>query len=604
MTDARDRLDDFLGRLDGVRPAGQNQWAARCPCRNDDNNPSLSIGFSEDRVLVTCHRGNGCSFSEICSTVGVKEGDLCGSSSGDFSPPSTKSVIPRPKQPVQQKQPDKLTFVKSYDFVNEDGELLFQKVRYVNQDGKKSFRQRRPDGAGNWVYSLGDTPKVLYNLPAVLAARDAGLPIWVVEGEKDADALIANGEVATTMPGGAGKWLDIHTQALAGATVEIVADNDEPGKIHAQQVLQELTNAGCSAQIWICPHHKDIADHLSAGYEIDDLLEFAEEANIQEFEVQEDGQQIDEEEEEEKQEISSIEKRVDDLRELLKRTDIDANSLIIKANRIIVEAATSGIEDRGRFVQWNDFIEEQTDDSYEWVIPGLLEKQERVIVVAAEGVGKTMLARQIALCSAAGVHPFTHSQMKPIKTLTVDLENPERIIRRMSAKILASAMRVGHVQRIYGELLIKPAGLDLMKVPDRAILEEAIERAEPELLVMGPIYKSFVDPGGRTSESIVVEIAKYLDSLRTRYGCAMWLEHHAPLGTTLATRELRPFGSAVWSRWPEFGISLQPDPTASEPYVYDVRHFRGARDERQWPLKIKRGTTFPFQVIEYMKVGK
>lgn len=604
MTDARDRLDDFLGRLDGVRPAGQNQWAARCPCRNDDNNPSLSIGFSEDRVLVTCHRGNGCSFSEICSTVGVKEGDLCGPSSGDFSPPSTKSVIPRPKQPVQQKQPDKLTFVKSYDFVNEDGELLFQKVRYVNQDGRKSFRQRRPDGAGNWVYSLGDTPKVLYNLPAVLAARDAGLPIWVVEGEKDADALIANGEVATTMPGGAGKWLDIHTQALAGATVEIVADNDEPGKIHAQQVLQELTNAGCSAQIWICPHHKDIADHLSAGYEIDDLLEFAEEANIQEFEVQEDGQQIDEEEEEAQQEVSSIEKRVDDLRELLKRTDIDANSLIIKANRIIVEAATSGIEDRGRFVQWNDFIEEQTDDSYEWVIPGLLEKQERVIVVAAEGVGKTMLARQIALCSAAGVHPFTHSQMKPIKTLTVDLENPERIIRRMSAKILASAMRVGHVQRIYGELLIKPAGLDLMKVPDRAILEEAIERAEPELLVMGPIYKSFVDPGGRTSESIVVEIAKYLDSLRTRYGCAMWLEHHAPLGTTLATRELRPFGSAVWSRWPEFGISLQPDPTASEPYVYDVRHFRGARDERQWPLKIKRGTTFPFQVIEYMKVGK
>ena len=84
----------------------------------------------------------------------------------------------------------------------------------------------------------------------------------------------------------------------------------------------------------------------------------------------------------------------------------------------------------------------------------------------------------------------------------------------------------------------------------------------------------------------------------------MWLEHHAPLGSTLATRELRPFGSAVWSRWPEFGISLQPDPTAPEPYVYDVRHFRGARDERQWPLKIKRGTTFPFQVIEFMKVGK
>ena len=603
MSDARDHLDDFLSRLDGVRPAGQNQWAARCPCRNDDNNPSLSIGFAEDRVLVTCHRGNGCSFSEICATVGVKEGDLCGPSSREFSPPSTKSVLPRPKQPIQQKQPDKLTFVKAYDFVNEDGELLFQKVRYVNQDGRKSFRQRRPDGAGNWVYSLGETPKVLYNLPAVLAAKEAGLPIWLVEGEKDADALIEQGQIATTMPGGAGKWLDIHTAALSGAIVEIIADNDEPGIVHAQNVLNELTKAGCDAKIWICPNHKDIFDHISAGNKIDDLREFSEEDRIPEYEV-EDEPEHEQEDEEIQNEQSSIEKRIDELRELLSRTDVGPNSIIIKANRIIMDAASAEAEDRGRFVQWNDFINEQADDSYEWVIPGLLEKQERVIVVAAEGVGKTMLARQVALCSAAGVHPFTHGYMTPIKTLTVDLENPERIIRRMSTKILASAMKHGHVQRVYGELLIKPDGLDLMKLPDRAILEEAIERSEPQLLVMGPIYKSFVDPGGRTSESIVVEIAKYLDSLRTRYGCAMWLEHHAPLGTTLATRELRPFGSAVWSRWPEFGISLQPDPTAPEPYVYDVRHFRGARDERQWPLKIKRGTTFPFKVIEFMNVGK
>ena len=64
------------------------------------------------------------------------------------------------------------------------------------------------------------------------------------------------------------------------------------------------------------------------------------------------------------------------------------------------------------------------------MIPQLIEKGERVIVVAAEGVGKTMLARQIALCSAAGLHPFTMSKIATISTLTVDLENPERIIRR------------------------------------------------------------------------------------------------------------------------------------------------------------------------------
>ena len=71
----------------------------------------------------------------------------------------------------------------------------------------------------------------------------------MVEGEKDADTLTALGYVATTMPGGAGHWLDIHTEALAGAIVDIVADNDVPGKEHAAKLLKVLTDAGCDAQI-------------------------------------------------------------------------------------------------------------------------------------------------------------------------------------------------------------------------------------------------------------------------------------------------------------------------------------------------------------------
>jgi replicative DNA helicase len=144
--------------------------------------------------------------------------------------------------------------------------------------------------------------------------------------------------------------------------------------------------------------------------------------------------------------------------------------------------------------------------------------------------------------------------------------------------------------------------MDLLKAPDRLILEDALEKHKPELLVIGPLYKAFLDPGGRTSESIAIEVAKYLDTIRVVYNCALWIEHHAPLGATGASRDLRPFGSAVWSRWPEFGLALQPDPTAIGEYVYDVRHFRGARDERQWPIKMKRGKQFPFEVIEFMAV--
>jgi hypothetical protein len=521
-----------------------------------------------------------------------------------------KPIIKKEKQsPAQQQSKpitkEQLKFVCSYDYLNESGELLFQKVRYVNQDGVKTFRQRKPLENGDWSYSLSDVPKILYNLPAVLAAKSSGTPIWVVEGEKDADTLTALGYVATTMPGGAGHWLDIHTEALAGAIVDIVADNDVPGKEHAAKLLKVLTDAGCDAQAWICPDTKDITDHLAAGGTFDNLSAFV-------APTENDSEQHENIEQEFEEENTPVEEKRESIfdsalikiQDLLGREDLSPGQMVSKMSMILSATTSKQITDPGRLVQWNDFISEQVDESYDWVIPGLLERGERVIVVAAEGVGKTMLARQVALCAAAGIHPFTYGQMKPAVTLTVDLENPERIIRRASSTILAQAMRRGHVSRVYGEVLTKPSGMDLLKPEDRLILEEAIERVKPDILVMGPLYKAFVDPGGRTSEAIAVEVAKYLDTLRTVYGCALWLEHHAPLGTTLNTRELRPFGSAVWSRWPEFGISLQPDPTANEPYVYDVRHFRGARDQRQWPLKIKRGKVFPFEVIEFMKVDK
>ena len=234
----------------------------------------------------------------------------------------------------------------------------------------------------------------------------------------------------------------------------------------------------------------------------------------------------------------------------------------------------------------------------------MIERTERVIVVAAEGVGKTMLARQVAILSGCGVHPFTYQRMRQVRTLTVDLENPERIIRRTSREIYNAAFARGYTKSPTAELLVKPSGFDLMKPEDREVLERAIEDTKPELLIMGPLYKAFVDPGGRTAEAVAVEVAKYLDYIRDSYQCALWLEHHAPLGESMTNRQLRPFGSAVWSRWPEFGIALTPDISSGMAYTYDVKHFRGARDDRPWPTKIKRGRLFPFEVVEYAKVTK
>ena len=576
MTTNSAQVEKFLSRVDIVRE-GNGQWQARCPCRNDDSNPSLSISEGNDgRVLIHCHRGNGCNVEQICEAVGLQVHELMVERKNDILEPKKKEIT---------------KFVKSYDYIDADGTLLFQKVRYVDQDGKKTFRQRRPGNNGEWIYSLGDTPKILYNLPAVIQAKKDEYYIWLVEGEKDADTLMEMGVIATTMPGGAGKWLDIHTEALRGGHIQIVADNDEPGKKHADAVYRELVAAGCDVQVWQSSTAKDITDHLAGGGTIESLvpLEFG-------FSVEDSIEEVSETEE-----ISEEQEKLTALENLLSRDDLNPMQKLAKSSALLASSGPTQILDPGRLVLWDEFLKESEEDNYDWLIPGLLERNERVIVVAAEGVGKTMLARQVAICAACGINPFTYQPMKPIKTLTVDLENPERIIRRTSRSIMAQAMHRSSIQRPLIHLYTKPSGLDLLKSSDRALLEQQIEISKPELLVMGPLYKSFVDPGNRTSEAVAVEVAKYLDYLRAVYGVALWLEHHAPLGTSMTSRDLRPFGSAVWSRWPEFGISLTPDLTASAPYIYELKHFRGARDERNWPTKITRGKIFPFEVIEFSK---
>jgi hypothetical protein len=61
---------------------------------------------------------------------------------------------------------DKAKVQAVYDYRDAGGELLFQVVRFAPKD----FRQRRPDGNGGWLWSLGKTPRVLYRLPELIEA--------------------------------------------------------------------------------------------------------------------------------------------------------------------------------------------------------------------------------------------------------------------------------------------------------------------------------------------------------------------------------------------------------------------------------------------------
>ena len=231
----------------GHSPRGSEDrgWTARCPA-HEDNRASLSIGAGDDgRVLVHCHAG--CTTEAIAAALGLTVADL----------------FDRDRDPAGQPR-----ITETYDYINAGGELLYQVVRFDPKD----FRQRRPDGAGGWVWKLGDTRRVLYRLPKVLEAVKTGQRIWVVEGERDVHALEAVGEVATCNPGGAGKWRPEFTEVLSGATVTVVSDRDEPGRKHANAVATSLDGIAAEVKVVEPAKGKDARDHLAAGLAVADFV--------------------------------------------------------------------------------------------------------------------------------------------------------------------------------------------------------------------------------------------------------------------------------------------------------------------------------------------
>ncbi len=136
----------------------------------------------------------------------------------------------------------------------------------------------------------------------------------------------------------------------------------------------------------------------------------------------------------------------------------------------------------------DELLHGEDDDTYDWVIPGLLERQERVIITAEEGAGKSTLLRQIAVQAAAGIHPFTLETIAPITVLHIDVENTRRQSRRRYRPLRLQAGHQLESDRLRIEL--RTAGLDLTTDTDRDWLLDTCRHVQPDLLLIGPIYNS------------------------------------------------------------------------------------------------------------------
>lgn len=495
-----------LPKLDRVQKTADG-FVARCPA-HEDNSPSLSLGYgTKHPVVFNCHAG--CDPDDILKAIGLEWTDLTAAKT--------------------EKGPARSDIIATYDYLDEYGELLFQVCRLE----PKSFRQRKPKTGGGWDWRLGDTRRVLYRLPEITEAVAEGRQVWICEGEKDVHAIESRlGLPATCNPGGAGKWKLEYSEVFRDAVVAIWADADTPGRAHARMVQDALKAVGAEVTVHESPTHKDAADHLGAGFGLDDLVET--------------------------------------------RASGDEPAPVLAPD--IWEFLAAG------------------DDAYDWLVPDVLERGDRVMITGAEGLGKSVWLRQLLVMLAAGIHPFRHEELlTPLRALTVDCENSPRQNRRHFGALAGLSVTKGRRVPDGGLRLIhRPEGIDLTRGDDAEWLLERVRAHKPDVMYIGPFYR--LHNSDINDEVAARKTVSVLDAVRNAGdGCVLLMEAHAGHGQSGSKRMLRPAGSSLLLRWPEFGFGLRRakecDPADQRPSLVDLEAWRGSRDERDWPDSFRHGRT-------------
>jgi hypothetical protein len=245
-----------------------------------------------------------------------------------------------------------------------------------------------------------------------------------------------------------------------------------------------------------------------------------------------------------------------------------------------------------------------TDETYDWVVPWLLERGERLFLTGSEGGGKSVLITQMIACFVAGLHPFTRTPIPPTRGFVVDCENPARLARRRYRDIvdqldsLVSSLGLAATDWTNLHVEFRPDGLNLLDGRDVAWLESHVAATAPDVLVLGPLYK--LHQTNINDEQAARQVTAVIDGIRHRHGCALITEAHAGNSEDAnGRRNMRPRGSSLFRAWPEFGYGLIRSPDAADdttghPNIVDMIAWRGGREERDWPDELHHGTTLPW----------
>jgi len=476
----------FEARLSGQRfPVTGRDVNVRCPFHSDK---AASLSINVEKGVWKCHAGCGqggpVEFEKLLSNCDVPTAMA-----------NISEVCGLQNRPMFNSEPEAI-----YKYLDEDRKELFEKLRYA----PKRFSQRARGADGQWVYSLADVRKVLYNLPEVITAN----AVAIVEGEKDANNLKAFGEAlskefpgtrfaATTNFDGAGKWKPEYSPYLAGKHVVIIPDNDSPGEEHARTVAASILSYARSVRIVNLPGldlHGDVSDYLQTRQPKDLIAE-------------------------------------------IKKTPHwkpQPGNLLIEAPHFLTSSSPE----------------------IDWLVDEVIQRGANGFICSLPKVGKSWLAADLALSLALGLPWVGFDVRRPIKVALITREDNPALTRWRLDRLLTGKNRLKTelAERLYVNSREQSPEFRLDKAELFAPMIAELKIVQPEFVLLDVF--NILHSADENDNTEMRQILELLNRLQREVGCAIGAIHHFNKSIEGSlTQRLR--GSSAIAGWAEWLIGVE-----------------------------------------------
>lgn len=443
-------FDEVSALLANLRESGSG-YSASCPSHDDQRNSlSLKRGYDGEAVLY-CH--TGCSYQDVLSAIGLSTGS-------------------------DRRGDQRSVEVCVFDYTDENGEILYQNVRFAG----KEFRQRRFDEYGRAIWGLNGTRRVPYRLQDLLAAAD-GFPIYVAEGEKDADRLASLGFPTTNHK----NWRREFNHLIKDRDVVIFQDHDKPGFAAAKKMVEMIAKDAARIKIVDCFEGDAVPD--KNGQDVSDYLDTHDAKS---------------------------------LAELIDKTPF-------------TDSAKASSEVGALKVYRMSDVEAQ---EVEWLWKPFIPIGEFTIVEGIEGLGKSWVSCAIACAVAGGQRlPFDdETPVVPGNVLLLSAEDSlETSVKPRLESLGAESARIFAINQVFS----------LHDVQYLKHFEAVVAMYMPKLVILDPMF-SFTGGRDLNKESDSRPIARKLIEIAQHYNCGIVGIRHVGKSKRNGDARNAGLGSVAW----------------------------------------------------------